>query len=189
MAKPITRIHFNVLKPLNRKNEAISIIISLTSYVITYSILKKLGLENSFFIFFISLLTFSIPIINIIKYRLSRDKIIAKASISPTKIELGNVVYKFEEIQMCWIHFGIINKLRENDLMAGFGDYRTLQMIIILENGEKKTYHIENERKYPKLLTDLLFELKKDYKLSKIQFDESRKFDQKEFNRRMKNNK
>jgi len=181
MAKPITRIHFNVLKPLNRKNEAISIIISLTTYVITYFILKKIGFENSFFIFFISMLTFSIPIINIIKYRLIREKIIGNASISPNKIELGNDVFQYDDIQMCWIHFGIINKLRENDLMAGFADYRTLQMIIILENGEKKTYHIENERKYPKLLSDLLFELKKEYKLSKIQFDESRKFDQKEF--------
>lgn len=189
MAKPITRIHFNVLKPLDKNYQKLLKFLTVLIVMVVSSLAIKFGIDDDYIILGIYVINILIPTILITKHLLFRDKVIAKASISPTKIVLGNEVFKFDEIQMCWIHIGIIRRTTQSGHILSFEDVNTLIMTIIQNNGKRRIFHIENERKYPKLLSDLLKDLIKEHKLSKIQFHLSKKFDEKELNRRRKNNK
>jgi len=172
-------IHFNIIKPINRKKRIITyIVFTILFFVMMYVAIKFL--ENGLWMMLAYVVLFFLDWLYV-EYH--KRKIIGEGFINENQITVLDKSYLFKEIDMCWIYFGFKSASGSKD--SSFRNFSTIQMTIILDHHNKITFHLLNEISdfYP--LSAKLIQLKKQTRSFKLQFHKAQRFEQVEYKRRV----
>lgn len=174
-----SNIHFNIIKPINRKKRIITyIVFTILFFVMMYFAVKFS--ENGLWMLLAYVILF---ILEWLYVEYQKRKIIGEGFINENQITVLDKSYSFKEIDMCWIHFGVVAPSNSDN--PRFEDFSTIQMTIIFDQHNKTTFHLLNEISDFNPLSAKFLKLKKLTKSFKIQFHKAQRFDQIEYKRRV----
>lgn len=126
-----SNIHFKIIKPINRKKTIITyIVFTILFFVMMYVAIKFL--ENGLWMMLAYVILF---ILEWLYVEYQKSKIIGEGFINENQIMVLDKSYLFKEIDMCWIHNGVVTP--SNSENPRFEDFSTIQMTIIFDHHNK----------------------------------------------------
>lgn len=174
-----SNIHFKIIKPINRKKRIITyIVFTILFFVMMYVAIKFL--KNGLWMMLAYVILF---ILEWLYVEYQKRKIIGEGFINENQITVLDKSYLFKEIDMCWIHNGVVSPSNSDN--PRFEDFSTIQMTIICDQHNKTTFHLLNEISDFNPLSAKLIQFKKQTRSFKLQFHNEQRFDQVEYERRV----